>query len=156
MTEPERRPRATSIILCLLAVAHFASGPITQLGGRSIAPAPLAFSLLVGIGYLSAAWLSRRRGAFGSAIGLVVGENLAVLGAGLAIGYQWAVHLRPAAVVIIGLQLVLAFVEIARRQEAGLRLRPATLLAWFLVTYSLGYTIFAFAKPTGLWRLADF
>lgn len=150
----EDRPLGTPIVLALIAATHLANGPSAFLIGEPMYMTPLAVSLLLGIGYAGAAWLSRSRRMFAPAVGLVVGEDLAALAAGLAFGYPWAEHLRPAPIIIIALQLVLSFTEIERRQSAGLPLRPAILLAWFVVAYSVAFAVYTFAKPTGLWEVA--
>jgi hypothetical protein len=151
--EPAKSPLASPIILTLLSAAHLAYLPLAELRGISVLLPALGAALLLGAGYAIVAWLARRGRGFRPAVYLIVGEDLGFLSAGLLIGYRWAQYLRPGTVVIMALQLALAFAEIVRRQEASRPIVPATRLAWFVLAYALAYSVWAILKPAGFWSL---
>ena len=140
----------TTIVLSLIAGTHLAYGSYVVLWLETQSQVSLASSVLLAAGYTIAAWLARHDRSFGYAFGLIVAEDLVLLAAGLLRGYTWAERLLLGMFLVVALQLVLAFVEIERRQSAGQRLRPATLLAWFVVAYSLAFAAYALVKPEGI------
>jgi hypothetical protein len=152
-TAAETRPSAAPLILVLIAAAHLAYVPWVVLRGMPMLPPAFAISMLLGVGYAAAAWLRRRGRGFPFTVNLIVGEDLGILAAGLILGYPWAEYLRPGTVVIIALQLALAFAEIWRRQEARQPIVPGTRLAWFVIAYALAFAGYAILKPEGLWNL---
>jgi hypothetical protein len=140
------------IILTLIAATHFAYGPLIEFRDLPMLVPALVVSLLLGLGYAHTAWRARRGEGFRQAVNLVVGEDVGVLAAGLLLGYPWSEYIRPGTLIIITAQLALAFAEIVRRQEAGLRIVPASRLAWFVLAYTLAYSVYAFLKPSGIWQ----
>lgn len=153
--DPENRPRplASPLILLLISATHLAYGPLIELRDMPMLLPALIVSLLLGSGYAYTAWLARRGGGFRQAVNLIVGEDVGVLVAGLLLGYPWAEYLRPGTLIIITLQLALAFAEIVRRQEASTPIVPASRLAWFVLAYALAFSAYVFLKPSGIWQL---
>jgi hypothetical protein len=148
------RPVATPIILFLIAASHLAYLPLTQLRSFPFLAAAFGLSILLGCAYAVTAWLARKERGYRPAVSLIVAEDLGVLTSGLVLGYPWAEFLRPGTVVIVALQLALAFAEIVRRQEAGRPIVPASRLAWFVVAYTALYAGYTLLKPGGLWSPA--
>lgn len=149
------RPLGTPIILILISASHLSYVLVADLRAMPILPPAFATSVLLGGGYAIGAWLMRRDRGFELAVNLIVGEDLGFLAAGLLLGYPWAEYLRPSTIVIIALQLAVAFAEIWRRQEAERPIVPAARLAWFVVAYALAFALYAALKPKGLWSLGD-
>jgi hypothetical protein len=154
--DPESQPRpvATPLILLFIAATHFAYGPLIELRDMPMLVPALIVSLLLGTGYAYTAWRARRAAGFRQAVNLIVGEDIGVLAAGLLLGYPWADYLRPGTLIIITLQLALAFAEIVRRQEANTPIVPAARLAWFVLAYALAFAVYVFFKPSGIWQPA--
>jgi hypothetical protein len=149
-TESGNRPLASPIILILLSVAHLAYFPLTELRGIAILPPVFGVALSLGAGYAILAWLAWSERGFPLVVSLIIGEDLGNLLAGLLIGHRWSEHVNPSTVVIIALQLALAFSEIVRRQEAGRPIAPATRLAWFVLAYALAFSVWAILRPAGI------
>ena len=147
------RPLGTPILLILISASHLSYALVADLRAMPILLPAIAISVLLGAGYAVGAWLIRRGRGFGLAVDLIVGEDLGFLAAGLLLGYPWAEYLRPSTIVIIALQLAVAFAEIWRRQEADRPILPATRLAWFVVAYALAFALYVILKPKGLWSL---
>ncbi len=158
MSEPQpsaAAPRrlATPIILALIAATHLLYPVIVDLRDLpSLAPA-LVMSLALGGAYAYASWRDKVVGAYKLAVSLIVAEDLGVLAAGLALGYPWGDHLRPATPVLLALQLALAFSEIVARQEARRPIVAATRLGWFVIAYALAFAGYTLLKPGGVWAL---
>lgn len=146
------RPLATPIILVLIAATHLAYGPLIELRDMPMLTPALVVSLLLGLAYTHTAWRARRGEGYRQAVNLVVGEDVGVLAAGLLLGYPWSEYFRPGTLIIITAQLAFAFAEIVRRQEAGMRIAPASRLAWFVLAYALAYSAYVFFKPPGIWQ----
>jgi len=146
------RPLATPIILVLMAATHLAYGPLIELRNMPMLAPALLVSLLLGLAYAHTAWRARRGDGFRQAVNLIVGEDVGVLAVGLLLGYPWSEYFRPGTLIIITAQLALAFAEIVRRQEAGIRIVPASRLAWFVLAYALVYSAYIFLKPAGIWH----
>ncbi len=147
------RPLASPIILLLIAATHLAYGLIIDFREMPVFLPGFALALLLGVGYTIVAWLARRERGYRAAVNLIVGEDLGALAAGLLLGYPWADYLRPGGVVLLGLQLALAFAEIVRRQEQGRPIVPATRLAWFVIAYALAFAAYHGLRPPGVWSL---
>jgi hypothetical protein len=148
------RPLASPLILLFIAATHFAYGALIELRDMPMLLPALIVSLLLGSGYAYTAWRARRGEGFRQAINLIVGEDVGVLAAGLLLGYPWAEYLRPGTLIIITLQLALAFAEIVRRQEADTPIVPAARLAYFVLAYALAFALYVFLKPSGIWQPA--
>ncbi len=148
-------PLAATIILLLMSVTHLAYVPLAELQAMPVLPPALALSVALGAGYALAARRARRDRGLAVAVNLIVGEDLGVLAAGLILGHPWGAHLRPGTVLLLGLQLALAFAEIWRRQEARRPIVPAVRLAWFVVAYALAFAAYAALQPQGLWDPGD-
>jgi len=146
------RPVATPIVLLLISASHLAYVPIASWRGFPIDTRVFLASMLLGSGYAVVAWLARRERGFAPAVKLILAEDLGILAMGFLLGYPWAEYLRPASIVIVALQLALAFAEIVRRQEADRPIVPATRLAWFVLAYAVALALYSLLKPTGLWR----
>ncbi|MGD8866338.1 MAG: hypothetical protein PVI01_01885 [Gemmatimonadales bacterium] len=144
------RPLATPIILVIIAATHFAYGPLIELRDMPMLLPALVVSLLLGLAYAHAAWRARGGVGFREAVNLIVGEDVGVLAAGLLLGYPWSEYFRPGTVIIITAQIAFAFAEIVSRQEAGVRIVPASRLAWFVLAYALAYSAYIFLKPAGI------
>ncbi|UCC49822.1 MAG: hypothetical protein JSV41_06600 [Gemmatimonadota bacterium] len=157
MDRPEEdtlRPLSTPIILVLISAAHLSYVLLADLRTMPILLPAVAISVLLGGGYAVSAWLMRRDRGFELTVNLIVGEDLGFLAAGLLLGYPWADYLRPGTIIVIALQLAVAFAEIWRRQEAGRPIVSAARLAWFVIAYALAFALYATLKPKGLWSLA--
>jgi hypothetical protein len=154
--EPEdrSRPLASPLILILISATHFAYGPLIEWRDMPMLLPALIVSLLLGMGYAYTAWRARRGEGFRQAVNLIVGEDVGVLATGLLLGYPWSEYLRPGTIIIVTLQLALAFAEIVRRQEASTPIVPASRLAWFVLAYALAFSVYAFLKPSGIWQVA--
>lgn len=156
MSEPQpsaAAPRrlATPIILALIAATHLLYPVFVDLRQiPSLLPGlPLSFAL--GGAYIYASWRARLGGGYKLAVTLIVGEDLGVLAAGLALGYPWGDYLRPATPALIALQLALVFSEIVTRQEARRPIVVATRLGWFVIVYALAFAVYVWLKPGGVW-----
>ncbi len=153
MNVPERktpRPRAGPILLVLLAATHLAYLPTADWLGTPRLQWALILSLALGVAYTFAAAVLRQRADLRVASAVTVGEDAGVLAAGLVWGYPWALYLLPAAMIVLALQLAVAFAEIVRRQEVRRPLAPATRLAWFVVFSALALAAYVAFKPGGL------
>ena len=147
---PRPKRVASPILLVLIAATHLAYTPLTGMRDLPWLPAAFALSSILGLGYVVAAWLSRRGRGFGFAVDLFIGEDLGVLGAGLLLGFPWGDYLRPGSVVILVLQLGFAITEILWRQERGERIAPGSRLAWFVIANALAFALYFFLEPPGL------
>lgn len=147
---PSSRNFASPIILLMISVTHLAYGPLIDLRAMPEFIPALVLSVLLGLAYTWSAWLTRRGRGYRTAVNLIVGEDLGVLVVGLLFGYPWAEYLRPGTIIIIPLQLGLAFAEIVRRQDSGQPIVAGSRLAWFVLAYALAFAIYTFAKPAGL------
>ena len=153
-SESRPRPLASPLILLFIAATHLAYGALIELRDMPMLLPALIVSLLLGAGYAYTAWRARRGEGFRQAVNLIVGEDVGVLAAGLLLGYPWGEYLRPGTLIVIALQLALAFAEIVRRQEAGTPIVPAARLAWFVLAYALAFSLYVFLKPSGIWQPA--
>lgn len=152
--QSQSRPLASPLILLFIAATHLAYGPLIELRDMPMLLPALIVSLLLGFGYAYTAWRARRGAGFRQAVNLILGEDVGVLAVGLLLGYPWAEYFRPGTLLIIPLQLALAFAEIVRRQEAHTPIVPAARLAWFVLAYALAFSVYLFLKPSGIWQTA--
>lgn len=147
---PRSRQIASPIILLMISAAHLAYGPLIDLRAMPMLVPALVVSASLGLAYAYSAWRARRGRGYRTAVNLIVGEDIGVLAVGVLLGYPWAEYFRPATLIIIPLQLALAFAEIVRRQDSGQPIVAGSRLAWFVVAYALAFAIYALAKPAGL------
>lgn len=150
---PPSRPVAVPIFLCLIAVTHLSYPWLAELRGMPVLPPAFALGIVLGLAYAWVAWLARHDHRFRHVIGLIVGEDLGFLAAGLTLGYPWAETLRPGTAAIVAFQFALVFPEIWRRQERGRPIVAPARLAWFVLAYALAFGIYALVKPRGFWDI---